>query len=195
MKLKNHPFLLLSAVAIVIFSTGCPYESPVPLSEQGAQVPANILGVWIDSSELDEPVEQQTTYTVTVEAGNQILITKSETDGAGDVSLTTYRGHLTLVGDDYFLNVKDLASAEMGWMEDEENAEEDPEQDAEVLYSLFKLEISGKRMRVRSVTSNMEEMFATPAELYGFVERHKDLSFFYTKDDDLVLIHSSVFRD
>ena len=191
MKLKNHPFLLLSAVAIVILSTGCPYESPLPLSEQGAKVPENILGVWIDSSELDEPEAQQTTYTVTVESGNQIVITKSETDDEEEASITTYRGHLTLVGDDYFLNVKDLASAEMGWIEDEEDTEED----TEVQYSLFKLEGSGKRMRVRSVTANMDEPFASSTELYGFVEKYKDLSFFYTKDDDLVLIHSSVFED
>ena len=189
--MKNHPFLLLSAIAIVIFSTGCPYESPLPLSEQGAQVPEHILGVWIDASELDEPEALQTTYTVTVESRNQIVITKSETDDDEEASLTTYRGHLTLVGDTYFLNVQDLSSAEMGWMQDEEDTAED----GEVLYSLFKLESSGKRMRVRSVTANIEEPFASSEALYGFVEKYKDLSFFYTKDDDLVLIHSSVFKD
>ena len=197
MQRRRTPFFLMSTMAIWVLTTGCPYESTTPISVQGSQVPSKILGTWLDTSTLDEPDDEQTTFEISTDSNNRIIVTKHETDTEGEKSETTYYGHLTLVGDMYFANIENLEDAEMG-LEDDwayEDEQDDWMEETEPLYSLFGLEIMGKRMRIRPVTSNISESFDSSDELKRFIEKHKDLSFFYNNDDEIVLIHRSVFED
>jgi hypothetical protein len=52
-------------------------------------------------------------------------------------------------------------------------------------YSFFKIELSEdkKQMVIYEVTDNIDETFSNAGDLKAFFDQHKDLSFFYNKDE------------
>jgi hypothetical protein len=57
---------------------------------------------------------------------------------------------------------------------------------SDVKYYLYRVEkkSDGGRVKLRAVTNNITETFATSAELKAFIKKNMELSFFYNKDDE-----------
>lgn len=75
---------------------------------------------------------------------------------------TTYLTHITKIDGNTFLNMQ-------------ENGEGD--------YFLYKIDLQGDKFVLYEITDNIDEKFNTSEELYDFVKKNMNLSFFYNKDE------------
>ena len=156
--MKNY--LTLCLVCLAILFSGCPFSSEVAIDAGEAKIDEKILGKWEPKNSSDYH------YIVTKydDATYQIVKKpKNETDAP-----TTYYGFFSNVGGTRFLNV---------WDGTNEGAR---------TYYFYKAEItpSGSKLTLSPVTDNIKETFTTSNDLKTFFEKHKSLSFFYSKDDE-----------
>lgn len=155
--MKNLKWILpMLCLAIVL--GGCPYSSETPIDTPSVKIDNKLLGVWEPKSESDYKykVSKLDDYTY-----------KIEKKGKASDKSSVYIAYASKVGADTFLNLK----------EDDEYSKE---------YYLYKMVISpsGGKLTLLSVTENIDEKFTTSEELKKFIEKHKDLSFFYEKTED-----------
>lgn len=148
-------------LCMLLLLTACPYSADFPLSEPNETVKKEYLGTWIEEGDSENPsywiISKLTDKTYKFEKHEY-----NENDKKFNV--TSFDGHFTKMGTVNFLNLK------------EEEVEK---------YSFFKLELSGdkKQMTIYEVTDNIDETFSSAGDLKAFFDKHKDLSFFYNKDE------------
>lgn len=151
-----------SALFCMLFLlTACPYTSEFALSEPSETVKKEYLGTWLEDNKSEHPsywvINKLTDKTYKFEEHEY-------SENEKEYSIRYFDGHFTKLGTINFLNLK--------------------EKDLEK-YSFFKLELSAdkKQMVIYEVTDNIDEKFNSTNELKAFFEKHKDLSFFYNKDE------------
>lgn len=154
-RLSLYTGLLLLAFIL----TGCPYQSTVPIEAPATEVPKALLGTWYKPSdgknEADKDylrITARDRYLITIEKVTPKTEDKEE-------SIDSYTGYLSRVGEDLFLNVS-------------------PSNDLSKFY-LYRIEVNESLLTGWPITDRITEQFATSAELKAFIEKYKQLSFFY----------------
>lgn len=158
--MKNLKWIL-PLVALAVFLGGCPYGSDVPIDQPSSKINDQVLGKWEAKSSSDE------TYNITKKDANTYKIEKK---GSSSSTPTVYYAFASTVGTDTYLNLY------------EESA--DPK-----VYYLYKLTLnsSATKITLSEVTENIDEKFKTSAELKAFIEKYKGLSFFFSKDETVLI--------
>ena len=140
---------------------GCPYKTQTPIDTPSVKINPAILGKWeIENSERDVYfVTQADSFTYKIEK-------RAESSKTPPV----YKAYLSLVDGDIFMNLR-----EEGGLSDGKT------------FFLFKtiVDPAGKKLILKEVTENITETFTSSAELKAFIKKYKDLSFFYSKEDQV----------
>ena len=149
---KPLPAALLG-LGLCFLLTGCPYRAAVPLAAPSNPVDPRLVGSWREDSSSSSPL-----YTVQPEGTQEYRVLSD-----GDTGSTSFRAHLTLVGDQWFLNLRDSGGGPF--------------------YSLFRIDIAidGTSFTLYPVTENITETFSKSSDLMTFVQQNQGLSFFFEK--------------
>jgi len=160
--MKKTIFQISTLLVFLFMLTACPYKSEVPIDEASIKVDKKLIGKWIDASTAadDNPkfydIQKLDKVKYTI-IENRFSTTDKE------YSQTSYTSHISKIEETLFLNMQ------------EEGKEE---------FYLYKLELTGdKEFKLYELTDNIDEKFNTSEELNAFIKQHKDLSFFYNKDE------------
>lgn len=147
--------------SMLFLLTACPYSSEYALNEPNETVKKEYLGTWLQEGESEHPsywvISKLTDKTYTFEDHEY-------NDNEKGYNVKKYAGHFTKMGTVNFLNLKEESDSK---------------------YSFFKIELSDdkKQMVIYEVTDNIDETFSNAGDLKAFFDQHKDLSFFYNKDE------------
>jgi hypothetical protein len=160
MKTRVLTSILIFSMLMILF-TACPYSSSVPLSNPDVEVDPSIYGKWLK----EDPYSDFPKYYVFDKIdGKKFKVEQYEfntTDSIYSVS-GTYVCHFTQIGDITFANMH---------------------QDG--MYYFYKIEFpSAEEFLLYEVTDNIDEVFNNSKEIYDFFKNHKDLSFFYNKEEE-----------
>jgi len=149
---KTLPKMLVGW-GLCLVLTGCPYHSDVPLAAPSTPIDARLLGSWREDSSSTSPL-------YTVQGAGQF---EYHVVAEGETGPNEFRAHLTAVGDQWFLNLRDSG--------------------ADSAYSLFRIEIAddSNSFTLFPVTENITETFSQSADLLRFVEQNQGLSFFFER--------------
>jgi hypothetical protein len=159
--MKSVKFAALFGALSLVFM-GCPYESKVPIDDASNAKPDKMF-----VGKFDEKGEEKYLYTVKLE-DNMYYVTKHNNEDATATD-TKYKGFLSDVGGVQFLNIRELSDYES----------------SDVKYYLYRVEKKGEdRFKLRAVTDNITEEFATSADLKAYIKKNMEISFFYNKDDE-----------
>ena len=148
--------ILTLLITATLFLVGCPYSSMVPLAKATEPIPKALLGTWekVEDSYYPDRLD------VEVETGNWCTIQKYsyDADMAKYTIESSYTTHFTTIDGVLFANMKNDGT-----------------------YYLYRINIAsdGSSFKLLEVTDNIQETFDTSDELYAFVKKYKDLSFFY----------------
>jgi hypothetical protein len=160
--MKSVKFAALFSALSLVFM-GCPYESKVPIDDSSnAKMDKTLLGTFSEKGSEDY------TYKVTAYE-NTYKVDKTNKDG----ETTKYKGFFSDVSGVTFLNIHEVSEYES----------------SEVKYYLYRVEKKGddgERVKLRAVTDNITEEFATSAELKAYLKKNMEISFFYNKDDEKI---------
>lgn len=156
--MKALKFITLIGALSLTFM-GCPYESKVPVDDaSNAKSRKDLEGTYEERSSEDY------TYVIKTD-GNQYRITKKKKTGEDEP--TVYMGFVSKVGTSEYLNVREEGSS------------------SDTKYYIYKLDTKSEgRIKLKGVTDNITEEFATSAELRAFIQKYENLSFFFDKDED-----------
>lgn len=156
MKKLALQFVLFAGLTLLL--TACPYTSDVPIDEPTVKIDDKLLGKWEAKNSND--------YFYTVSKKDDFTY-KFEKKGKTTTDVTTYTGFLSVIDGVRFMNVYDESNSTKS-------------------YYLYKIEMSGSGAKTTfiPVTENIDEKFATSAELKAFIKKYMALSFFYSKDQD-----------
>ncbi|MGL4598575.1 MAG: hypothetical protein ACRCYO_13750 [Bacteroidia bacterium] len=158
--MKSVKMLALFGSMSLMFM-GCPYESKVPVDDlSNAKVDSDCKG------DYDEKGSTDYTYKVTHE-GNMYKIVKKKTTGEDEP--TIYYGFTSKVDDQMYMNVYEDGDASTR------------------KYYIYKFEKKGEdRVKLKGVTDNITEEFASSAELKAYIKKYSEISFFFDKDEEKV---------
>lgn len=158
MKTKIVLFSLLAAVLVL---TACPYQSSVPISEANQKPNKKLMGKWVKESDMDK--ENPEYFKIQPIDKYKFNIVKFEYQSSDSTYKgTKYLTHISKIDDNVFLNMQ-------------ENGQGD--------YFLHKIDLQGDKFVLYEITDNIDEKFNTSAELYDFVKKYMNLSFFYNKEE------------
>ncbi len=155
-------FAFLAVFAAVLLS-GCPFSSSVPIGSPDVKVPQKMMGKWIDKSVNESTEEAPPTYYVLSNIDGYKFKIEENNFSSTDkkYSKTNYTAYISMIGDDEFLNII------------QGNSE---------LYYFYKIEWKENSFILHEVTNNIKEKFSSSADLKAFIEKYKNLSFFYNSD-------------
>lgn len=147
--------------SLMLVLTACPYKSNVPISEPIEKVSKKILGDWISENEMEysEPTHFEITK---FDKKRYEMIEHSYSKNDSTWSKKMYLMHTTQVADDVFLNIQEADQNE---------------------YHIHKVEFSENDLTLWEMSDNIDETFNSSTELKSFIEKYKELSFFFNKDE------------
>ena len=158
---KNSIILLAAIVGLSLMFTACPYSSTVPLSTPSVSFDAAFMGKWIVENEYSE----QPNYFIFSDIdGKKFKAEKYEYNTTNEIYEVsgTYVCHFTDIAKTRFANMNQDGT-----------------------YYFYKIEMVGtSQFKLFEVTDNIDETFTSSTELMAFFTKHKDLSFFYNKDEE-----------
>lgn len=153
-------FYLFALSCMYIAMTGCPYESKVPIDKAQVKVNDSWLGIW------EERENASSTYTITkLDDYTYKIIKKSKTEEGSEP--TTYNAFVSMIGTDTYLNLWEIS-----------------EWNTEPSFYIYKVQVDGSRMKMIELSENIDEKFASSAELKSFIEKYSKLSFLYSKEEE-----------
>jgi len=156
--MKKLALQFMAFAGLTFLLTACPYSTEIPIDEPSVKIDDKLLGKWEAKNSGDY------TYTVTKKDDFNY---KFEKKGKTSTDASTYTGFLSVIDGVRFMNVYEDASSTK-------------------TYYLYKIEQSGSGAKVTliPVTENIDEKFASSAELKAYIKKYMALSFFYEKDQD-----------
>ncbi|HEX7414635.1 MAG TPA: hypothetical protein VF411_11380 [Bacteroidia bacterium] len=156
--MKKLVLQIAALAGLTMLLTACPYGSDVPIDTPSVKTDDKLMGKWEAKSSSDY------FYTVTKKDDFNY---KFEKKGKTSTDVTTYTAFVSVIDNIKFMNVFDDASSTK-------------------VYYLYKIEqsASGAKTTLIPVTENIDEKFATSAELKTYIKKYMALSFFYEKDQD-----------
>jgi len=157
-------FVSSGFIAIVVFLTGCPYSSSVPIDEGTVSISPALTGEWISAT--DKETVNPTYYVIIKDDKLHATAKKMEFSSADSTYNTTIY-HLT------FSDVK--GETFMNAMEDGGNT-----------YSLYKFKLDEKTAEINTteVSDYIKETFTNSTELKDFIAKNKSNSYFFTNTYD-----------
>jgi hypothetical protein len=149
---------------LVILLAGCPYSSSVPIDEGTVKISDGLEGKWIKTADKDS--ENPTYFEIARDDKTHATALKYEFSSTDSVYQST-KYHLTFseVGSDVFMNaIEDGGST----------------------YSLFKFnfDVNAGEITTYEVTDYIKETFNTSDELKSFIQKNKEVSYFFTNTID-----------
>ena len=159
--MKKFVLQFIAFAGLTLLLTACPYTTELPIDNPTVKIDDKLLGKW-------EAKNSDYNYTVSKKDDFNY---KFEKKGKTSTDVTTYTGFLSVIDGVRFMNIyEDAASTKT--------------------YYLYKVEqtTSGAKVTLSPVTENIDEKFATSAELKAYIKKYMALSFFYEKD------HEEYFR-
>jgi hypothetical protein len=157
--MKSISMLTLFGAMSLLFM-GCPYESKVPVDDLSKAKADNSL-----KGNFSEKGSEDYRYKVTIE-DNMYKIVKKKTSSEDEP--TIYYGFTSKVGDQTYMNVY------------EESSDASSRK-----YYIYKFEKKDEdRVKLKGVTDNITEEFASSSELKAYIEKYSSISFFFDKDEE-----------
>jgi hypothetical protein len=159
--------LLFSLVLIMISFYGCPYESKVPISDPTIKISDDFIGEW-------NYKDTKTRYIISKDDDYHMKITSIPVDSISK-DTAVYIAHISKIKDYSFLNITKVAK------------ENNFFSSGVGTYYLYRIVKSGKNeMTLKEVTNNIKEKFESSKELYSYIEKYMDLSFFYGTEENYI---------
>jgi len=143
---------------------GCPYESKVPITDPVVKISNDFLGEW-------NYKDTKTKYIITKEDDYHMRIKSVPVDTISKDS-SEYIAHISKIKDYSFLNITKV---------EKENSFFSSGIGTYYLYRIIKSE--SDELTLKEITNNVKEKFTSSKDLYGFVEKYMDLSFFYGTEE------------
>jgi len=143
---------------------GCPYESKVPITDPVVKISNDFLGEW-------NYKDTKTKYIITKEDDYHMRIKSVPVDTISKDS-SEYIAHISKIKDYSFLNITKV---------EKENSFFSSGIGPYYLYRIIKSE--SDELTLKEITNNVKEKFTSSKDLYGFVEKYMDLSFFYGTEE------------
>jgi len=158
-KLISYASLML----MLFILTACPYSAEFPLDNPNEKTRTALMGKWMEETTMENP----SFYMVTKSSDNTYQFEKNEyNSNEKKYNKTIYIGHITKIGNVNFLNLMDKNDNK---------------------YYFHKIELTKKegksQLVIYEVTDNIDERFSNSTEMKAFFDKHKDLSFFYNRDE------------
>ncbi|MDI1355584.1 MAG: hypothetical protein PSX36_11735 [bacterium] len=147
----------VALIAVLIYLTGCIYESSVPIDEPSVKVSPKLLFTWGESGGDTYKFSRADDYTYTIDVTH-----------TGTKKPEKLMAYASIVDDKTFLNVWD--------------SKKKPTNRS---YLLLKIKLlSDSTLMVMPLTENIREKFTSSADLKKFISENMEHSFFYEKDSE-----------
>ncbi len=160
--MKTYLSAALILISALIFLTACPYTSDVAITPATEKVNKKMLGKWVKASDMDK--EHPEFLQISKFEKTKYKIEKNEynsTDSVYDV--TIFISHTSTLGDYIFINMQKSGENE---------------------FNIYRIEPDGDNsFKLYEVTDNIDEKFTKSEDLKAFVDKYKELSFFYNSDE------------
>lgn len=158
------PFVVLS-----VMLTACPYESKVPISTNGVEIPDGMQGSWVEKSE--EKSLYPDYFVFSKGPANTFFIKYYDikvdsNDVIHDTSYSYRYGHLSKVGDNLFMNLSKEYKSPIAVFDSKY-----------YLYRVKPTDDGGYFMY--GLTPYINRQFPSSEELAAYIEKYIDLPFFY----------------
>lgn len=155
-------FVRIILLLLLFITTGCPYESEVPIDEPSVAIPPTLPGVWKGLSDSGAVITVTPADAYTFEISYY-----KQTDGT-----KYYSAHLSELRNVLLINLhpkKPVATGLSG------------------AYAFYKFELSdnGKHLTLTPVTENIKEKFTSSHRQKAFFKKYVHTSFFYDADEEL----------
>jgi hypothetical protein len=170
--MKKNPLILIIGMIMIIAITGCPYESPVPLSNScNSSVDPDLIGTWVypsmagnkDTVEIMKFNEHEYYIEIHEKGQNGINITSG------------VRGFVTIIKNQKIINYCELKNPGK--------------------FYFFKYEIKNKLMKTFSTSDKFfKKPFNSIGELYAFFTRNMDNQGFYEPPDSAILVSGTILN-
>jgi hypothetical protein len=170
--MKKNPLILIIGMIMIIAITGCPYESPVPLSNScNSSVDPDLIGTWVYPSMNDNK------DTVVIMKFNEheyyVEIHSKGLNGINTISRG--RGFVTLVKNQKIINYSELGQPDK--------------------FVFLRYEIRNKLMKTFSASDKViNKPFNSSGELYDFFTRNMDNQGFYEPPDSAILVSGTILN-
>lgn len=161
---------LCGLILVMFLLQACPYESSFPLTEKEILFPQEYLGTWYEKDG-NEGVLDYKKYVFRGKDDETFFLDEMELNDYGRWENTTYECHLSYVGQSLFVNVKTTGDTDDG------------------VFYLYNTKLDGDQMEIKGVTTNITKEFESSDSLYHYIDKYKDLDFFYSVGDTKTLVN------
>jgi len=163
---KKNPLIFIIGMILIIAMTGCPYESPVPLSNScNSIIDPGLIGTWVYPS----PNVKSDTIEFMKFNNHEFFIEIRSKDKTGFISVSKGRGFVTLIKNQKIINYCEL---------------KDP-----LKFYLLRYEINDKMMTTYSASDKfIKQSFNSSGELLDFFTKNLDKQGFYEPPDTVIRI-------
>ncbi len=172
---------LIYSIALVftaIVFMGCPYQTKIAIDEPSVKVPSEMINTWEKESSDKNP----DVFVITKDNEFVMRILKKTTNSSGEVTKYYYKGFISKVDKTEFLQVYEV---EDDWS-DKTTTNDDGKKVSDNQYYLYKFTHGSTYIKatLHPVTENVTDEFKNSGELKAFLEKYKDVTFLYDKDDE-----------
>ena len=160
---KILPVILL--VPILILLWGCPYKSEIPLDDAKEKIQKDLIGEFVVESQLN--TAHPSYYRLAVLDSLHYDVQNFEYNvNDSTYEVKSFTGHTTLLGTHLFMNLQEQGKKD---------------------YLLYRIQFRGNGFTLYEVSENIDEQFTDASKMREFFEQYKNLSFFYNKDEVLLV--------
>jgi len=164
---SKRMMLLLPILTLVL--TACPYKSDYPVDVPNQKVDITMLGKWEDANGSTSMSGEKAIYSVTKKSEFIYGIETSswyydEEAGESFENKQIFDGHISLIGDTKFFNVKQTF----------------PEQDADGKYYIYMMEVAGNNCILSEVSACIDKTFSSSSELKSFLLKNINNELLYS---------------
>ena len=175
MKLYKLTLVFFGLFFSLIVLTGCPYESKVPLTETGVEIPKNFIGKWVEVNELSKE-SNQNFYQLDPINKKEFMLNKIEYSSYSQKYDTTfYKGSLSLINNVYFMTIKKYEPIKKNQEEKTDPFEEDKEG-----YYTYRVRYENGYIKIDELSSDITEVFNNSTEFHDFVQKNMSNELFYS---------------
>jgi hypothetical protein len=161
--LRKHIIPVIMLALMLVILTACPYTSSVPVSQSSEKLEKKLFGKWVKASDADADFPEY--YQISEQDKFRYRIEKNEYNTTDSIyDKTVYVSHTTTLGGIVFINMQ---------------------KDGEGDFYIHRIDLSEDKESfvLFEVTDNIDEKFSSSAELKAFVDKYKELSFFYNSEE------------
>jgi len=160
---KTLPILI--AIPIMILLWGCPYKSVIPLGEAKEKIQKDLIGEFVVEEQMT--TEHPSYYTLAAIDSLHYDVRNFEYNvNDSSYEVKSFTGHTTLIDTHLFMNLQEQGKKD---------------------YLLYRIQFRGNGFTLYEVTENIDEQFTDAEKMREFFNKHKDLSFFYNKDEKFLV--------